>query len=142
MPRSRRSKRSIELPWERRSNVLGGLTVLRRWRIGLLVALVGGGAYGIWREADHESRVRATRASIAEARRAVLAFRADIGRCPRSTVELVHPPRTGASYLNDAPDDGWDRPLWIRCPAKDDPNDVDVISAGPQGSFFDDDNIP
>ena len=142
MARTRRWRRTIDLPWERSTDLSGGLALLRRWRLGVLLALPIVISVGVWKVAERDAKTRATRAAIAEVRRAALAFRADVGRCPRSTVELVHPPRTGVSYLNDLPPDGWGRALWIRCPAHDDVNDVDIISAGPRGSFFDEENIP
>jgi hypothetical protein len=113
----------------------------RRWRsllLSLMLALLIGSA---WQVADRRSRERMTRAGIAEVQRAVSAFRAEMGRCPRSTTELVHPPRTGARYLLEVPTDGWGRELYVRCPSPLDPNAAEVVSAGPSGSFGDDDNI-
>lgn len=139
--RRKRSASTVLLPWERKRAWFAQLRSGRRWRgvIGsaLLVLLV----FAAFRVADGRSRVRSTRASIAEVQRAISAFRAEMGRCPRNKTELVHPPRAGASYLDDVPSDGWGRELFIRCPARRDPSSAEVISAGPSGSFSDDDNI-
>jgi len=85
--------------------------------------------------------VRSTRAGIAEVKRAVAAFRTELGRCPRSKTELAHPPRAGAQYLIDIPTDGWGNELLVRCPDPHDPGAVEVISAGPSGSFSEDDHV-
>ena len=142
MLKSRRSKRSIVLPWERSTNLFGGVLAVRQWRTIAFFGLVLGSLLLLWHSADVDARVRATRSAEGDVRRAVLEFRSDMGRCPHSTVELVHPPRTSTKYLSELPLDGWGRPLWVRCPAHDDPDGVDVISAGPSGNFFLDDNNP
>ena len=141
MAKRKRSGGNVLLPWERRRAWFAQLRSGRRWRaalasLGLVLFVVFA-----WRVADERARVRTTRASIAEVQRAIAAFRAEMGRCPRSKTELVHPPRTGASYLDTVPSDGWGRELFIRCPAPSDPGSADVISAGPSGSFSTDDNI-
>jgi hypothetical protein len=64
-----------------------------------------------------------------------------MGRCPRSTFELVHPPKTGAHYLDAVPTDGWGRPLHIRCPGYDKRDVALIVSAGPSGSLLADDNL-
>ena len=79
--------------------------------------------------------------AITEARRAVSTFRAEVGRCPRSTTELVHPPRSRTRYLRRTPKDGWGRQLYVRCPAYDDPDGAEIVSAGPSGSLLKADNI-
>ena len=84
---------------------------------------------------------RTTRAAIAEVQRAVAAFRAETGRCPRSTVELVHPPRAAAHYLSELPTDGWGQPLHVQCPGWSNPDAAEVVSAGPSGSLWRGDNI-
>jgi hypothetical protein len=129
------------LPWERQRAWLSELLSGRRWRSVLLtLALVLLGVLAL-QVADRRARVRTTRAGIADVQRAVSAFRAEMGRCPRSTTELVHPPRAGARYLLEVPSDGWGRELYVRCPSPLDPNAAEVVSAGPSGSFGDDDNI-
>lgn len=95
----------------------------------------------IARSAEHRQRVVETRATIAEIKRAISSFRADMGRCPQSIHELMHPPRSGRRYLRRIPVDGWERAFWVRCPGRYDPDGADVVSAGPSGSLLDDDNI-
>lgn len=139
--RKRRASRSVLLPWERRRALWSSLFAPRRFRATLGVLLLGllvGFAYEL---AADRSKLRATRATIAETQRAVAQFRSEVGRCPRSTVELLHPPKTGARYLSDTPIDGWGRELVVRCPSQKDAHAADVISAGPSGSFLEDDNI-
>ena len=136
-----RHKRGISLPWERRGAWLRGILAGPRWKIAVAVFALVLAAGLIWRGADRQARVRETRAVIAEAHRAVASFRADLGRCPRSMTELLHPPRSGRRYLRAAPTDGWGRRLWVRCPSRSDADQADVISAGPSGSFFVDDNV-
>ncbi|MDH5673456.1 MAG: type II secretion system protein GspG [Myxococcales bacterium] len=138
--RGKRMGPTVMLPWERRGLWFG--VVGRRRVRALLAALVGCLLVLMaWKAAERRARVRTTRAGIAEVQRAVAAFRAEVGRCPRSAVELVHPPKAGAKYLDEIPSDGWGRELYVRCPAQHDPGAADVISAGPSGSFAHDDNI-
>lgn len=129
------------LPWERRSAWLSDLGSGRRWRAALLPLVVAGTLAGTWRFADQRARVRTTRAGIAEVQRAVALFRAEVGRCPHSTVELVHPPRAAAQYLTEIPSDGWGRPLHVRCPGTRPGDPADVISGGANGSFSIDDSV-
>ena len=139
--RKKKNARTVFLPWERRRAWFSELRSGRRWRAvsaGALLALIVVCAFQV---ADRRTRVRTTRASIAEVQRAVAAFRAEMGRCPRSKTELVHPPRSGAHYLDEIPSDGWGRALLIRCPSARDPHAAEVISAGPSGSFSSDDQI-
>lgn len=112
-----------------------------RWRIWLLGAVGVLGLWLTWQAAERRSKFRFTREAIAEVQRAVAAFRAETGRCPRSTVELVHPPRAAASYLNELPSDGWGQPLYVRCPGWRNPDIAEVVSAGPSGSLYTNDNI-
>ena len=141
MAKAKRARRGIFLPWERRSAWFGQLFTRRRFGV------VGGAAAGVaivlglWGAADERSRVRATRSAITTVKQGVAEFREDMGRCPRSTVELVHPPRTGVRYLASLPLDGWGHELYVRCPGVMNPDGVDVVSAGPSGDFFVDDNV-
>ena len=140
-PKRKRSGPSVLLPWERRGVWHGGLGTARRVRGALLLAALSGLSVWGYGVADHRAKVRTTRAGIAEVQRAVSAFRAEVGRCPRSSVELVHPPKAGAKYLDAIPSDGWGHELYVRCPGRRDPGGAEVISAGPSGSFLEDDNI-
>lgn len=113
----------------------------RRWKVLLLLGIGAGVLFLVGSSAQRAERVRDTRAASARIKRAISAFRADLGRCPHSLEELVHPPRSGRRYLHEIPVDGWGRPFFVRCPGRYDPEDADVISAGPSGSFLEDDNI-
>jgi hypothetical protein len=132
---------TIRLPWERESRYFGDLVFGRRW--WMIVASAAFAVFVVlaYQAADERARTRATRAAIAEARRAVAAFVAELGRCPHSAVELVHPPKAGAHYLNELPVDGWGRPLYVRCPGSNSRDVADVVSAGPSGSFLQDDHV-
>lgn len=141
MIRRRYKHRPILLPWERENAWLGELLSGRRWRTLLLSVLVLCMIAFAFRAADRRVRTRATRAAIAEARRAVSSFVAELGRCPHSAVELVHPPKSGAHYLDELPVDGWGRPLYIRCPGSDPKDVAEIIARGPSGSFLADDTI-
>jgi len=141
MVKRKKQRRDVFLPWERRTVWFTELISRRLWRTLLLVLILLGGVLVTWRVADFRARVRMTRAAIAEVQRAIINFRAEIGRCPRSTVELVHPPRASAHYLNELPDDGWERQLYVRCPDHRNPGSALVVSAGPSGFFSKDDNI-
>jgi hypothetical protein len=141
MNRRRLRNHPILLPWERKSAWVGRVVFRRRFVFALLTAA---GVLLLWfayRAADARARTRETRAAIAEARRAVTAFVAELGRCPHSAVELMHPPKAGAHYLNELPLDGWGRPLYIRCPGHKPEDVAEVISAGPRGSFLVDDHV-
>lgn len=129
------------LPWERRRAWLGGLGAARRGKALLLLIALGAVTISVWRLADGRARTLATRTTIGEVQHAVAVFSAEMGRCPRSVSELLHPPRSGAAYLQEPPVDGWGRPLWVRCPGREGSMEADVISAGPSGSFFLDDNV-
>lgn len=134
-------KRGITLPWEQRGAWIGELLAGPRWKVALLVVALGAAAWGVWHAAAKQTRLRETHAAIAEVRRAIDSFQTDVGRCPRSVSELVDPPRSGRRYLREVPTDGWGRRLYVKCPGRFDPNGADVVSAGPSGSFFDDDNV-
>jgi hypothetical protein len=136
-----KQRSDVLLPWERRNAWLSELASGRRWRALLLVLGAAAVLLTLYEAACRRERVRLTRAAIAEVQRAVALFRAEVGRCPRSTVELVHPPRAAAQYLTVLPDDGWGRQLLVRCPGREDRNSAEVVSAGPSGSFSVDDNI-
>jgi type II secretory pathway pseudopilin PulG len=140
--RPRKPGKSVLLPWERRRGLLAGGPLSRAygslvWGPIVMVLILTLG----WKAADRHARVRATRVNIAEVQQAIRAFRAEIGRCPRVLTELLHPPRSAARYLTELPRDAWDRELYVRCPSPRDPNAAEVVSAGPSGSFSDDDNV-
>jgi hypothetical protein len=142
MAKQRRSGPSIALPWERRGAWARELVAGRRWKVALLLAFVALVLFAVARSAEHRQRVHDTRAAIDDIQRAITAFRADMGRCPHTLDELLHPPRSGRRYLRHVPVDGWGRAFFVRCPGRYDPDGADVVSAGPSGSFLTDDNIP
>jgi general secretion pathway protein G len=73
--------------------------------------------------------VRATRAEIGDASRAIAAWQADHARtCPASLADLVT-----AGYLHQVPRDAWGHPLRVTCPGRRDPQGFDVSSDGPDG---------
>jgi len=130
----------MSLPWERRGGRWRGIVKDTRWQalvgIALLVVLV----IGFARYARYRIRVRDTQVAIAQVKQAIDRFRADVGRCPRSDTELLHPPLSQKHYLDSIPRDGWGRPLSIDCPGYFE-EEAEVISAGPSGSLLKDDNI-
>ena len=139
--RRKRTARNVPLPWEGRHAWIAQLFSLRRVRPLLIAGAIVTAIIAAYDMAVQRSRVRESRAAIAEVRRAIAAFRAELDRCPRSTVELVHPPKAGAQYLDELPRDGWGHELLVRCPGTINPQSADVLSAGASGSFSVDDNI-
>lgn len=91
--------------------------------------------------AKYRLRVRDTEIAITQLETAIERFRADVGRCPASESELLHPPLAQTHYLDEIPEDGWGRPLSVLCPGYYH-DEADVTSAGPSGSLEKDDNIP
>jgi len=134
-------KSQVTLPWEPRTGLVRDLLSGRRVR---LVPVVLGAALAVSFVGQHAIEQRdlsRTRDVIDDTHRAVARFRADMGRCPSTLRELVHPPRSGAHYLPNEPVDAWGRPLWVRCPGRYDPDGEDVVSAGPSGSFLSDTTV-
>lgn len=95
---------------------------------------------GFARYAERRVRIRNTQVAIAQVKQAIDRFRADVGRCPRSNAELLHPPLSQKHYLDAIPTDGWGSPLMVQCPGHFE-EEAAVISAGPSGSLLWDDNI-
>lgn len=137
----RRVISSLALPWERQGSRLRDSLSGVRWRVLAGVLALAAIGWAIWGSAAERERERRTHEVIAETRRALAQFREDVGRCPHTIRELVHPVRAGARYLREEPVDGWGNPLWVRCPGRYDPDGVDVVSAGPSGNFLVDDNV-
>lgn len=111
-----------------------------RWQVVVATTLLVGLALAFARYAERRVRLRETNVAIAQIKQAIDRFRTDVGRCPSSETELLHPPLPQKHYLDSMPEDGWGRPLHIRCPGYFD-EEADVISAGPSGSLLKDDNI-
>ncbi len=136
----RRRRDRISLPWERRGGRVRGALRNTRWQALLASALLVALLIGFARYAEHRVRMRDTRVAIAQVKQAIDRFRADVGRCPNTHTELLHPPLSQKHYLDSMPADGWGRPLHVRCPGHFE-DEADVISAGPSGSLLKDDNI-
>jgi len=136
----RRQGERVSLPWERRAGRWRGVLRNTRWQalLGLLMLVLL--ALGFARYARHRIRLRDTQVAIGQVKQAIDRFRADVGRCPSSDAELLHPPLSQKHYLDSMPKDGWGQPLAIRCPGYFG-EDAEVISAGPSGSLLRDDNI-
>jgi hypothetical protein len=131
----KKRERTIYLPWERRSVARALELPKRRATVWMLVAAVA--VLLLWIEGRNRSArmERTTRATVANTRAAVDAFRADHGRCPRDLGELVtpgdHPP-----YLSARPIDAWRRPLRFTCPARIPDHTYDLLSDGPDGEPY------
>ncbi len=130
----------LSLPWEHGESVLSVLFSGRRiWPLLSLIALVTGTA-GASVLGEKRSDILYTRATLSEVARATHEFVRDVGRCPRGLPELVHPPKSGVQYLHESPKDAWGRSLYFRC-SEGEHAQIEVVSAGPSGSFLDDDNV-
>lgn len=129
------------MPWEGRAGrPWASWSGRRRWLVlGAILLVVALGVAGLARA--RAERWRRTRLAIDETRRALAAFRREYGRCPGSLEELVRAGRPGRRWLREPPRDGWGRLLYVRCPGHFDPDDADVLSAGPDGDFFDAENV-
>lgn len=136
----RRQRPRVSLPWERRGGRWRGVLNNTRWQtlLGLVVLIVL--ATGFTRYARRRVQVRDTQVAIAQVKQAIDRFQADVGRCPSSNMELLHPPLSQKHYLDSMPKDGWGRTLSVRCPGYFEA-EAEVISAGPSGSLLKDDNI-
>ncbi|MET0340724.1 MAG: type II secretion system protein GspG [Polyangiales bacterium] len=130
----------LPLPWERGSRPLraplSGRRLLPLFAAAAGLALL----YATYVAGDRRADLSATRATLAEVDAATRAFVGDLGRCPEDTSELVHPPKSGLHYLTEPPLDAWGRAPQLRCTAGEH-TEVEVLSAGPSGSFLDDDNV-
>ncbi len=141
MPRSKiRRGARLPLPWERAQRPVR-LFLSRRRFLPVLAALsVGGFLYTAFTLGGQRADERATRATLAQVERATRAFLADLGRCPEDVNELVHPPKSGTHYLSEPPLDAWHRAPSLRC-LSGERTEIEVLSAGPNGSFLDADNV-
>jgi hypothetical protein len=105
--------------------------------------VVAGLLFGAHWLGGRRADVRFTRAILGEVEGAAHAFVGDIGRCPHTAAELVHPPRSGVQYLSEPPVDAWGRAVHLRCVPRGESQspEIEATSAGVSGSFLDDDNI-
>ncbi|MCL2725216.1 MAG: type II secretion system protein GspG [Polyangiaceae bacterium] len=125
---SRRQPSKVFFPWERRRGLFG---VLGRARVRLVVLTICALAVVLWIRSREEraASIRATRASITLAYRAVTSYRADHnGACPKDLGELV-----SEGYVQDIPVDAWGRALRLTCPGRRDPASFEISSDGPDG---------
>ncbi len=136
----RRQRERVSLPWEGRGGRWRGTLNNTRWQAVVGLALLVVLTIGFTRHARNRVRVRDTQVAIAQVKQAIDRFRTDVGRCPSSDTELLHPPVSQKHYLDSMPRDGWGKPLSIRCPGYFE-EEAEVISAGPSGSLLKDDNI-
>jgi len=123
-----REQPKVFFPWERRR---GLRTAFRGTRVRqAMLIVVGLVVFAFLRQRElRASQVRATRAAITTAGRAMAAWRADHDRpCPLSMSDLV-----SAGYLSELPRDAWGRSLRVTCPGRKDPQGFDVSSDGPDG---------
>jgi general secretion pathway protein G len=125
-------EKGVFFGWEKRRG-LSRVRALGRARvrqvIALLVLLVL--AIVVWRREERAAGVRATRAAIGSAERAVYAWRADhAGSCPAALSDLH-----AQGYVRDPLVDAWGRPLHLVCPGRKDPKGFDVFSDGPDGVY-------
>jgi len=118
----------VFFPWERKKGLFG---ILGRARVRVLVGIVAVCVLVVWIRGREEKAagIRATRATITTAHRAVMAYRADNkGTCPKELGELVE-----KGYARDIPVDAWGHPLRLTCPGRRDPVGFEVSSDGPDG---------
>jgi len=123
-----RRESKVFFPWERRRGLFG---VLGRARVRLVAAVVVLLVVVVWIRAREEraAGVRATRATIDGAFRAVTAYRADhAGSCPKELAELA-----AGGYVREVPTDAWGRPLRLTCPGRRDGAGFEIASDGPDG---------
>jgi general secretion pathway protein G len=128
MTARRLSDPRVFFPWEKRRGLFGALGRARA-RLVLLGLIGVAFLYLLHRREEHAAAVRATRATITTAGRAISAYRADHGgACPRALRDLV-----SGGYARDEPADAWGRPLRLVCPGRADSADFDLSSDGPDG---------
>jgi general secretion pathway protein G len=127
MSRSRAEPR-VFFPWEKRRGVFGAIGRARA-RLVLAALAVVAFLLVIHHREEQAAAVRATRAALTTAERAVTSYRADhAGACPRALGELV-----AGGYVRDEPVDAWGRPLRLACPGRRDTQGFDMWSDGPDG---------
>ena len=136
---AKRSAR-LALPWERAHRPLQLYISRRKFLPLIALALLLGLSFATYHLGGRRADVHATRAMLGEVESATRAFIADLGRCPEDANELVHPPKSGVQYLSQPPLDAWGNAPHLRC-VPGEHAEIEVLSAGPSGSFLDDDNV-
>lgn len=127
MARRHAHKQTVFLPWERQGGWRRRLGLARAQPFVILL-LVAATAGALWGRERHKARVRATRAALLVARRAIDDFRADHGgECPRGGLDEI----VASGYLSSLPDDAWGRRLRLVCPSRRPPHPYDLYSDGP-----------
>lgn len=127
----RRAPSRVFFPWERRRGVFGQLGRARTRIVAAALVIVAVLVLLHRREA-HKANVRATRATITMATRAVASYRADHGgTCPKNLAELK-----AGRYAREMPLDAWGAPLRVTCPGRRDAQGFEVSSDGPDGEPF------
>src|SRR5579863_9025265 len=119
----RRTEPLVFFPWEQKRGLLGAFG---RRRAGVIVSatLVGLAVAALYQSGERSAAVRATRATITTAGRAVSAYRADhAGSCPRKLSDLAT-----LGYAREEPLDAWGRPLRLVCPGRKDKLGFDLTS--------------
>lgn len=141
MSKHRKRTGGLSLPWEKEGSWLRRTFAASRFRATVVLLLVATGAFFVYRHSVRSEEERQTRAAIDQVHRALRVFRAVMGRCPENNTELVHPPRAAARYLRRMPTDAWGHELHVECKNDDPSAELIVMSPGPSGSLFVDDNI-
>ena len=126
--RRRSAERQIFFPWEGRRGLLRWLR-LGRARPFLIGAVVLGFFVLVGVRERRSAGVRQTRATLANARRAVDAYMADHdGGCPRNMNEVIK-----HGNLEEPPRDAWGKGLRLVCPARREELAYELMSDGPDG---------
>lgn len=116
---------------------------VRRARIRNAVIAVLGILVVLW--SVQYSRIRGQRkqalVEILRLQEAVKEFRWDHGRCPHELEELSFPPAGGQAYYRRSYDDPWSRPYAMVCPGRLFVDSADVVSAGPDGEMYTNDDV-
>src|SRR5258708_37315771 len=97
-----RSEPRVFFPWERKRGFLGALARARVRQVLVVLAVVALVVL-LRRREENAAAIRATRATITTAGRAVTAYRADhTGQCPKSFMDVV-----AGRYARELPVDAW-----------------------------------
>jgi len=116
---------------------------VRRARIRNAILVVLGVIIAVW--AVQYSRIRGQRkqalVEILGIQEAVRKFRWDNERCPHDLEELGYPPVGGQPYYRMGFKDPWGRPYRVTCPGRAFAESADVLSPGPDGEFYTNDDV-